>query len=126
MEKMGHPYLLEVAYTLKSAHTLNMTALQAVIDRHDILRWCGMGRIKQPVQVVWRKAMLKVECVEIDPVDGEITQQLLDRFNPRHYHMDISQAPLKHLFVAEDRKHHRLAMSELSHHLIDDHEDANS
>ena len=69
--------------------------MQAVIDRHDILRtavlWEGLP---EPVQVVWRKALLHVEEVELDPAAGDAAEQLYARFDPRHFRIDLRQAPL--------------------------------
>ena len=69
--------------------------MQAVIERHDILRtavvWEGLP---EPVQVVWREAALPVEEVELDPGAGDVAGQLYARFNPRQYRIDVRQAPL--------------------------------
>ncbi len=99
-----------------------IAALQAVIDRHDILRtavlWEGLP---EPVQVVWRKAWLQVEEVELDPVEGDAAEQLYARFDPRRFRIDVSQAPLLRLYIAQDRESERWLMMLLLHHLIGDH-----
>ena len=65
-----------------------------MIDRHDILRtavlWEGLP---EPVQVVWRKAPLQVEEVELDPAAGDVAEQLYARFDPRRFRIDVRQAP---------------------------------
>ena len=97
-------------------------ALQAVISRHDILRtavvWEGLP---EPAQVVWREAPLSVEEVSLDPQEGEIGRQLLTRFDPRRYRLDVRQAPLMRGFAAYDAAGERWLLLWLSHHLTIDH-----
>ena len=97
-------------------------ALQAVIDRHDILRtgaqWEG---ISEPVQVVYREARLPVEEVELDAGSGDAAEQLYARFHPRRFRMDVRQAPLLRLYIAYDAAHRRWLMMLLLHHLAIDH-----
>ena len=94
--------------------------LEIVIHRHDILRtavvWEGLP---EPVQVVWRHAPLHVEEVKLDPAAGDIAEQLQARFDPRHYRLDIRQAPLWQLFIAQDAPNNRWVMLELTHHLME-------
>ena len=120
----GDPYLLasQISFDSRARLESYLKAMQAVIDRHDILRtaviWEG---ISEPVQVVWRKAILSVEEVELDTAAGDAAGQLYERFNPRHYRIDIRQAPLLRIYVAYDRAQGRWLMMRLLHHLVGDH-----
>ncbi|MEE4150887.1 amino acid adenylation domain-containing protein [Pseudomonas viridiflava] len=122
--EQGDPYVLQTQFAFDNRERLDafVQALQMVIDRHDILRtgvvWDGLD---SPVQVVWRKAQLHVEGLELDPIDGEIGAQLHGRFDPRHYRLDMTQAPLMRLVHAEDPLNHRITAMLLFHHMVLDH-----
>ncbi|SDB67521.1 non-ribosomal peptide synthetase, partial [Pseudomonas sp. NFACC13-1] len=119
----GDPYLQYMMFAFDSATRLDrfVQAFQAVIARHDILRtgvlWEGLA---EPVQVVWRDARLDVESVQLDPAAGDIAGQLHQRFDPRHYRLDIRQAPLMRLAYARDPDNQRWVGILLFHHLVDD------
>jgi amino acid adenylation domain-containing protein len=102
-----------------------LAALQAVIDRHDLLRtavaWEGL---REPVQVVWRHAPLPVEEVQLDAEAEDAAGQLWRRHDPRHYRMELGRAPLRRAFIAEDRARGRWLLLLLAHHLTSDHESA--
>ena len=93
-----------------------------MIDRHDILRtaihWDGLA---QPVQVVWRKAVLLVEEINLDAGAGDVSRQMWDRYDPRHYRMDLVKAPLLRVYIAHDQQNDRWLLLMLKHHLIGDH-----
>jgi amino acid adenylation domain-containing protein len=124
LQTPGDVSLIDKLYHFESRERFKdyVEALQAVIDRHDILRtafvWEGL---REPVQVVWRKAALIVEELKFDIADGDIATQLRRHCNPRRRRIDLHHAPLWHLFIAEDRANGRWAMVELVHHLINDH-----
>jgi hypothetical protein len=119
----GDPCLLAGQMSFDTRERLNnySAALQAVVARHDILRtavlWEGLP---EPVQVVWRQAPLYIEEVQLDQ-DPDASEQLYARFDPRHYRIDLRQAPLLHLYLAYDRKKDRWLMMQLLHHLTGDH-----
>ncbi|WP_026145417.1 condensation domain-containing protein, partial [Pseudomonas asplenii] len=120
----GDPYVLRSLFAAESRERLDdfAQALQAVIDRHDILRtamvWEGLD---EPMQVVLREATLAVEEVELTPRDGDIETCLRERFDPRHYRLDLRQAPLMRLMCAEDRANARWVALLLFHHIAIDH-----
>ncbi|NWA25218.1 non-ribosomal peptide synthetase, partial [Pseudomonas gingeri] len=120
----GDPYVLQTQFAFDDRERLDafVHALQMVIDRHDILRtavlWEGLD---SPVQVVWRKARLHLEAVELDPAVGDVGVQLHDRFDPRHYRLDIGQAPLMRLAYTEDPFSQRITAMLLFHHMALDH-----
>jgi amino acid adenylation domain-containing protein len=121
--KEGDPCLIWSQRSFADRAKLNayVAAVNATIARHDILRtavvWDGLP---EPVQVVWRHAPVRVEEIPLNPADGDIAEQLKRRFSPRHYRLDVRQAPLLHLFVTHDPSRDRWVMMELFHHLSAD------
>ncbi|HEX3682331.1 MAG TPA: amino acid adenylation domain-containing protein, partial [Bryobacteraceae bacterium] len=123
LNKQGDVYLTTTLLAAPARENLYRyaEALQAVIARHDILRTAvAWESLPEPVQVVWRHAPLVVEEVALDPAAGDIAGQLRARFDPRHYRLDVRQAPLWRLFLTEDAPNRRWVLLELTHHLIDD------
>ncbi|QQZ39834.1 amino acid adenylation domain-containing protein [Pseudomonas sp. SK3(2021)] len=120
----GDPYLLQSRMAFDSLERLQAFAgaLQQVIERHDILRtavlWEGL---KQPVQVVWRKAELPLQQVPLDAAGGEVLAQLHGCFDARHYRLDLTQAPLLRMVYAQDPANRRVVAILLFHHLALDH-----
>ena len=125
LSQEGDPYLLSSVTEFDTRARLEqyLAALQAVIDRHDILRtavaWEGL---REPVQVVWRHAPLPVEEVELDAEREDAAEQLWRRYDPRRYRMDLGRAPLLRACIAEDRARGRWLLLLLTHHLTGDHE----
>ncbi|AIY42364.1 Peptide synthetase [Collimonas arenae] len=124
MAKEGDPYLLVGLTSFDTRTRLDsyLSALQGVIQRHDVLRtavvWEG---VPEPLQVVWRNAPLVQEELILDPADGDVARQLRARFDPRHTRLDLSQAPLIRTSFAYDPVQQRWVMLTLMHHLISDH-----
>ena len=118
------PYVLGSLLAVPDRATADgfVKALEHVIARHDILRtailWEGLS---EPVQVVLRQVSLVVEEVELSTVHGDLAAQLSERFNPRHYRVDVREAPLVRLFLAHDQAHDRWLVRILHHHLGLDH-----
>jgi amino acid adenylation domain-containing protein len=125
LSEEGDPYLLSGVTEFDTRARLDqyLAALQAVIGRHDVLRtavaWEGL---REPVQFVVRQAQLPVEEVELGAGAENAAEQLWRRYDPRHYRMDLTQAPLLRACIAEDRARGRWLLLLLSHHLTSDHE----
>lgn len=119
----GDPYLQNMMMAMPERVQLGrfVQALQTVIERHDILRtavlWEGLP---EPVQVVWREALLIVEEVTLSPQDGEIEAQLAQRFDPRHHRLDVRRAPMMRMYAARDGANGRWLLQLLGHHMVMD------
>ncbi|WP_045761383.1 condensation domain-containing protein, partial [Xanthomonas albilineans] len=124
LQRQGDAYLQPnlIAFDSRSRLDGFIDALQRVIDRHDILRtavaWEGLAA---PVQVVWRRAALVIEHLCLDEADGEVAAQLQSRFDPRHWRLDVRQAPLMRGVAAQDPTNGRWLLQLLCHHLALDH-----
>jgi amino acid adenylation domain-containing protein len=124
MSDESDAYLMSMQLCLDSRPRVDsyLQALQWVIDRHDILRtsvhWEGL---REPVQVVQREARLRVEEVRLDPGLGDAAERLYARFDPRHFRIEVREAPLLRAYVAEDRANDRWLLLLQFHHLVSDH-----
>ncbi|WP_188555321.1 non-ribosomal peptide synthetase, partial [Edaphobacter dinghuensis] len=124
MNTAGDPYLIRTMLSFANRPLLDrfFSAVQKVVDRHDILRtsfiWNG---ISSPAQVVWRKAQVTIDDFKFDPAAGSIEEQLAGRFDPRRHHIDLGRAPLLHFAAAYDPDHDRWLILQTLHHLVGDH-----
>ncbi|MGO1002252.1 amino acid adenylation domain-containing protein [Lysobacter sp. CA196] len=120
----GDPYLLQSLFRFDSRARLDAfrDALQAVVERHDILRtamaWEGLA---EPVQVVWRRAQLPIEEIALDPAAGSIAAQLQAVVDPRKHRLDVRRAPLLRLSCARDGADGSWVGALQFHHMALDH-----
>ncbi|MFC5742111.1 non-ribosomal peptide synthetase, partial [Dyella tabacisoli] len=119
----GDPYLQvnQLAFAHRGVLDSYLAALQQVVDRHDILRTSfAWEQLSTPAQVVWRHARLDVLEVTLDTDGTPPGEQLTRRFDPRHYRIDLTHAPLLRLVIAREPDSERWLLLQLQHHLIDD------
>lgn len=123
----GDAYARSQLLSVSSRENLQefIAALQAIIDRHDILRTAVLwDQLPQAIQVVYRRATLPVEEIassgEADPVE-----QLRERMRPERQRLDLRQAPLMRLQIAADGRSGRWYALLQTHHLACDNESLN-
>ncbi|RXU03254.1 non-ribosomal peptide synthetase, partial [Pseudomonas syringae] len=121
--EQGDPYTLKALFALSDRARLDdfSGALQGVINRHDILRTAVLWEdLDEPVQVVLRQAELHVTELFLDPADGPVDEQLHQRFDRRHYRLDVRTAPLMRIVFSHDPVNDRWLAMLLCHHLVSD------
>ncbi|KAK3806262.1 MAG: Non-ribosomal peptide synthetase module [Benniella sp.] len=119
----GDPYLPISLMAFETRQLLDryLEAIQMVVNRHDILRTAVVHEnLSTPAQVVWRQAPLSITELQLDPSNGPIVDQLKQRLDPRKHRMDLTQAPLLRLTIAQDADG-RWILADQLHHLIGDH-----
>jgi amino acid adenylation domain-containing protein len=100
-----------------------VAALQAIIDRHDILRTAILWEeLPQAVQVVHRRAKLPVEPVALSDRANPV-EQLRERMKSGR-RLDLRHAPLMRLQIAEGSPAGWLVLLE-THHMACDNESLN-
>lgn len=128
LDERNDRYVLSILFELDSQTRACwlIDALQAVMDRHDVLRtaivWEGLPR---PVQVVYRQATLTVEEIVLDR-GRDVVEQLRERMSPRYHALDLRRAPLLQLKLAADSQQTQWYALLLVHHVICDHESLNA
>ncbi|UUE11317.1 amino acid adenylation domain-containing protein [Dickeya zeae] len=123
LSEKGDPYLqfARISLANREVMTRYIEAVQQTVDRHDILRTAFFSHgVSRTAQVVLRHAPVQVTEIELDPANGPIMAQLVERYNPAHYRIDLTRAPLLSLYTAHDPQSGRFEMLMLLHHLIDD------
>ncbi|MFI9367076.1 condensation domain-containing protein, partial [Kitasatospora sp. NPDC053057] len=114
-------YVMPMVLEFSSREWLDtfLGALRQVVARHDILRtgivWEGL---REPVQVVWRRADLPVTEVALDPEDSDAVGQLLAGVGMP---MDLAQAPLITAHVAPLPGTEGWVALVRLHHIVQDH-----
>ncbi|MFJ4986608.1 non-ribosomal peptide synthase/polyketide synthase [Streptomyces sp. NPDC088732] len=119
------PYVLPIALRFDSRARVDafLGAVQRVVDRHDILRtsfaWEGL---REPVQVVARRATLTVREVDLaaetDHDGPDTAERLLAACPPS---MDLSRGPLLRAHAARQPGGDHWTVVLQVHHLIQDH-----
>ncbi|WP_322755008.1 non-ribosomal peptide synthetase, partial [Frankia sp. Cas3] len=96
-----------------------LAALQQAVNRHDIYRTAFVWRgLREPVQVVWRRATVPVVEIELDARGGDAVAQLLGAAG---WSMDLETAPLMGVhIVAEPDGGPWLALLQI-HQMVRDH-----
>ena len=113
------PYIRPMLLRFDSRERLEAftAALRLVVDRHEIYRtslaWEGLA---EPVQVVWRQAVLPVTEVVAGPGQEDVAAVLAAAAGPR---MDLGRAPLLDVRTAAESGGTWLALVRV-HHLVMD------
>ncbi|PHM36579.1 non-ribosomal peptide synthetase [Xenorhabdus innexi] len=123
LQTQGDDYLLQslLAFDCRERLDTFLSALQHIINRHDILRTSVYWQdLAQPVQVVWRQAPLPVNHFT-PTTENDVLSQLCAHTDPRRRRLDLNRAPLFAADIAHDAIQNEWLLSLSFHHLVSDH-----
>lgn len=119
----GDPYVLPMLLSFSSEEKLTefMSALQSVVDRHDVLRTAVLWeQLPRPVQVVYRQA--RIQIAELTPASNSMPiEQISEHMRLDRQKMELSLAPLIRVVTRRGNSGQWLALLQL-HHLTCDKE----
>ncbi|MCE8024896.1 non-ribosomal peptide synthase/polyketide synthase [Billgrantia aerodenitrificans] len=126
LQQVGDTYVLPCLLGFGSREQLErfIAGFNQLIARHDILRtavlWEGLH---EPVQVVYRHALLEIEWLEREEADASsnVAERLNAHVDPAQYRIDVRQAPMVRAIAAQDAEQGRWLLQLPSHHLVLDH-----
>jgi len=119
----GDTYVLTTLLSVSSRERVEefIAALQAVIDRHDILRSAILWeQLPQPVQVVYRQTTLTVEEIALERGRDSL-EQIKEWLEPDRQRLDLRRAPLMRMQMAADPHTESWYILLQLHHIICDH-----
>ncbi len=122
-DRCGDTYVLPIVLEVQSRERVDelIRALQAVIDRHDVLRTAVLWeQLPSPVQLVYKHAKLSVMDVEI-ACDVEPDEYIQEWLRPERQHIDIRRAPPLRAQVATDARRGKWYVVLQLHHITVDH-----
>ncbi|MGW3453151.1 amino acid adenylation domain-containing protein [Streptomyces albidoflavus] len=123
MDPANDPYVIPILLTAPDRRACDafVDALQAVVDRHDVMRTAvvteGLG---EPVQVVLRDVRLDVERRILDAADSDAAAEQARAWLADPGTITLDRAPLLRLAVAADPHSARHFLLLRVHHLIED------
>jgi amino acid adenylation domain-containing protein len=118
----GDTYVLPTLLAVESRQRVDelIVAIQAVVDRHDVLRTAVLWEeLPRPVQVVYRRAALTIDEAALNP-ERDALEQVREWLEPERQRVDLRRAPLLWLRVAQDfRSGQHYVLLQLHHITID-------
>ncbi|XP_055309885.1 uncharacterized protein LOC129573419 [Sitodiplosis mosellana] len=123
MAKQGDPYLIVSRLSFIDRNILERyaDALEQVMRRHEILRTVFFCEgLNEPVQVVLRQVPSLLTKITLNGCSEPVLEQVSYFIDPRHYRLDLTQAPLLRLVASQTSEGSWVAL-QLMHHIIGDH-----
>ncbi|MFE5581701.1 amino acid adenylation domain-containing protein [Kitasatospora sp. NPDC056531] len=127
MDPENDPYVMSAVFAAddEAACTAFLDALQALIDRHDVMRTAVLTEgLPEPVQVVYRSATLPVDHIDLSEGEaagtGADAEERARALAGLRAQLPPDRAPMLRVRIAEDPGSSRRFLLMNFHHLIED------